>query len=188
MTFKEKICTGSSKTFLRYPWNPPQITRSCNSYFFQFSSWLTAKLISVFFWPKSDLRPVLGSHKSPLGPQKSQIELTIASFLSPNWMEHTVYYSNILLWPFSFNSINLKSCHKYCILTTLLSQGQSDRDGPFFIRVNPRFVEIWAQSVNSSFLLRSLQTTRRESGRCYDSLSDIFEERDSLSYLIYSIN
>ena len=91
---RKKICTGSSKTFLRYPGNPPQITRSYNSYFFSSSSWLTVKLISVCFWPKSNLRPVLGSHRSPLGPQKSQIELTIASFLSPNQMEHTLVYSS----------------------------------------------------------------------------------------------
>jgi len=31
---RKKICTGSSKTFLRYPRNPPQVTRSCNSSLF----------------------------------------------------------------------------------------------------------------------------------------------------------
>ena len=46
------------------------------------------------FLPKSNLRPVLGSHRGPLGPQKSQIKLTIASFLSPNQMEHTVFPLN----------------------------------------------------------------------------------------------
>ena len=53
------------------------------------------KLIWEYFWPKSNFRPVLGSHRSPLGPQKSQIKLTIASFLSPNQMEHTVFPDNI---------------------------------------------------------------------------------------------
>ena len=62
----------------------------------------------------------MGSHRSPLGPQKSQIKLTIASFLSPNQMEHTVFIlmnvkpqnSNIFLlhkserWSFSRNKIN----------------------------------------------------------------------------------
>ena len=58
---------------------------------FLLTSFLTHfKSIWVKFLPKSNLRPVLGLHRGPLGPQKSQIKLTIASFLSPNQMEHTV--------------------------------------------------------------------------------------------------
>ena len=44
----------------------------------------------MHFWPKSNLRPVLGSHRSPLGPQKCQSKLTTAPFLSPLCCKHPV--------------------------------------------------------------------------------------------------
>ncbi len=92
----KKICTGSSKTFLRYPGNPPQITRFCNFSFFN----LLLGSVQNLFLCVSDLKVICTQswghiEETTLRPQKSQIKLTIASFLSPNQMEHMVYVNLI---------------------------------------------------------------------------------------------
>ena len=52
--------------------------------------WLMNK---EYFWPKSNFRPVLGSHRDPQRPQKSQNKLMTALFLflSPLCLGHPVY-------------------------------------------------------------------------------------------------
>ena len=58
--------------------------------FFYLTAWLIVQCSWVHFWPKSILRPVLGSHRSPLGHQKCSSKFTTAPSLIPLWMEHTV--------------------------------------------------------------------------------------------------
>ena len=50
----------------------PQNTRPWNSSLWQTASWFILKLIREYFWPKSNLHPVLWSHRSLKEPQKSQ--------------------------------------------------------------------------------------------------------------------
>ena len=63
---------------------------------FWLPSWHIVKAIWVNFWPKSNLRPVLGWHRSCLRPQNSQNKLITAPFLQPNWFGHTVVNNNHL--------------------------------------------------------------------------------------------
>ena len=52
----------------------------------------------MHFWPKSNLRPVLGWHRDPLGPQKCQSKLITASFLLPNCWKHAVSCGINFMW------------------------------------------------------------------------------------------
>ena len=72
------------------PWSHAQITRSWLFLCCWPAFWQILKSIWVNFWPKSNLRPVLGWHRSCLRPQNSQNKLTTALFLRPNWFGHTV--------------------------------------------------------------------------------------------------
>ena len=96
---RKKICTGSSKTFLRYPGNPSQITRSCNS---SFINLLLGSLQNSFLCVP-DLKVICAQswgHIEPLWNlrnSKSSSQYTIASFLCPNRMKHTVLFIHLEL-------------------------------------------------------------------------------------------
>ena len=102
---------------------------------FLLTSFLTHfRSIWVNFLPKSNLRPVLGSHRGPLGPQKSQIKLTIATFLSPNQMEHTVFCltlsidnDQLSLRSININQVGILGC------TVLTQYGPTDADSITFM-------------------------------------------------------
>ena len=83
------------------PWKSSLNCQILILFVFWLSSWLIIKAIWVHFWPKSNLRPVLGWHRSPLGCHKSQNMLTTALFLMQDDMKHPVEWGNvyfIYLW------------------------------------------------------------------------------------------
>ena len=85
--------------FLVHPVYFAKITRSWNSFFWQSSSWLTLNPIWEYILPKSNLRPVLGSHRCPLDLQRFQNKLSTAYFLMKNQMNHPVYILDVIkLW------------------------------------------------------------------------------------------
>ena len=79
------------KSVLGHPVNCAQIDKSLNSSLRQSPSWTIIKLIVVCFWPKSNLRLILGWHRSHWRPQKFKNKLTAALFLRTNEKKHTVY-------------------------------------------------------------------------------------------------
>ena len=52
----------------------------------------------MHFWPKSNLRPVLGLNRSPLGPQKCQSKLTAPL---PDEEKKTIWIYSIFIWIYS---------------------------------------------------------------------------------------
>ena len=85
-------------------------TRSWNSSFWKSPVWLTVKPISECFWPKGNFRPVLGSHRSLWGHNKSQNKLTAALFLEHDDVKHTVFH--FCLWRHArMLSRMLSRCH-----------------------------------------------------------------------------
>ena len=76
-----KIQYMKKKWILSHPELHPQNTKSWNSSFWQTASLLVSKLTREYFWPKSNLRPILGSHRSLKEPQKSQNKPVKRQFL-----------------------------------------------------------------------------------------------------------
>ena len=85
----------NKKSFQGHPVNCAQIDKSFNYSLNQSPSWTILKLIVVCFWPKSNLRPILGWHRSHWRPQKFKNKLTAALFLRTNEKKHTVWLSDI---------------------------------------------------------------------------------------------
>ena len=69
------------KWILSHPEFHPQNTRLWNSSFWQTASWLVFNLIREYFLPKSNFRPILGSHRSLKESQKSPNKPVTHQFL-----------------------------------------------------------------------------------------------------------
>ena len=117
---KEKISTGSSKTFLRYPRNPPQITRSCNSSFLQSSSWLTVvcvsdlKVICTQSWGQIEALWAIRSSKTRSQKQHSWVHFDLKTLYcsyscKPFILTHQLYIALL-----SFSSQTLFSQKSKC--------------------------------------------------------------------------
>ena len=86
------------QSFLEHPVHYPEISRSSTFHFCWQSVCLIFKSIYECFLPKSNLRPVLWSYRSPLGLQKFNNMLTAALFLMPNQIDHPVVHFEHWYW------------------------------------------------------------------------------------------